>query len=82
MHVMQTQRRAECEVPMTILTKMVQICERVNHLSGGLVLPLFYILVLHWLAADVLATHFRGGIIMVRPVDGGAPVEVNYQYRN
>ena len=39
----------------------------------GLVL---FILTLHGYSGDVLATHFRGGIIMVRPVDGGTPAEV------
>ena len=29
-----------------------------------------------WLSGGALATHFRGGIIMIRPVDGGAPAEV------
>ena len=29
-----------------------------------------------WLSGGVLATDFRGGIIMIRPVDGGAPGEV------
>ena len=56
---------------------MLQICERVINHFGGLFLPLF-ILILHWLTTSVLATHFRGGIIMVKPVDGGAPAEVNY----
>ena len=48
---------------------------------GGLFLPLF-ILILHWLSDEgVLATHFRGGIIMVRPVDGGALAEVSNYIR-
>ena len=33
---------------------------------------------LHWLTTDVVASHFRGGIIMVRPVDGGTPAEVKF----
>ena len=52
---------------------MLRIREDVNKLI------VLFILILHWLAASVLATHFRGGIIMVRPVDGGAPAEVNYK---
>ena len=35
-----------------------------------------FVLKLHWLTTNVVATHFRGGIIMVRPVDGGTPAEV------
>ena len=45
----------------------------IRGLIKGLVL---FILPLHWFSGDVLATHFRGGITMVRPVDGGAPAEV------
>jgi len=42
-------------------------------------LPALLILTLHWLIPDVLASHFRGGIIMVRPVDGGEQAAmVNY----
>ena len=52
---------------------MLHIREDVNKLI------VLFILILHWLTAGVLATHFRGGIIMVRPVDGGAPAEVNYK---
>ena len=35
-----------------------------------------FILTLCWLSGGVPATHFRGGIIMIRPIDGGAPAEV------
>ena len=35
-----------------------------------------FILTLCWLSGGVLATHFRGGIIMIRPVNGDAPAEV------
>ena len=45
----------------------------IRGLIKGLVL---FILTLHWFSGDVLATHFRGGIILIRPVDGRAPAEV------
>ena len=39
-------------------------------------LGLFVLTTIYWLNGGALATHFRGGIIMIRPVDGGAPTEV------
>ena len=39
-----------------------------------------FVLTLHWLIASVVGSHFRGGIIMVRPVDEGTPAEVNMSY--
>ena len=35
-----------------------------------------FVLIICWFSGGVLATHFRGGIIMIRPLDGGAPAEV------
>ena len=43
-----------------------------------MVLP--FILILHWLAPCFQATHFRGGIIMVRPAEGGTPAEVRMHF--
>ena len=39
-------------------------------------LGLFVLTTIYWLSGGALGTHFRGGIIMIRPVDGGAPAEV------
>lgn len=36
-------------------------------------------IIIHWLSANVVATHFRGGIIMVKPVVGGALAEVRHK---
>ena len=49
-------------------------------MCGSIKELVLFILALHWFSGDVLATHFRGGIIMVRPVDGGAPAQVYIEY--
>ena len=50
-------------------------------IHGSIVkLGLFVLATICWLSGGALATHFRGGIITIRPVDGGAPAEVT-QYR-
>ena len=49
---------------------MLQISEDANKLG------MLFIFILHWLISGIYATHFRGGIIMVRPVDGDTPAEV------
>ena len=50
---------------------MLRMCK-----SVGFSEYFFKLILPFWIAAGVQATHFRGGIIMVRPVDGGAPAEV------
>jgi len=37
-------------------------------------------LVFYFTISNVMSSHFRGGIIMVRPQPGGGPKEVSGQY--
>ena len=60
---------------LQLIEVTVKAHEEVNKMQHGIV-----VLVLLYAVSGVFSSHFRGGIIVVRPQPGGAPNEVGIQF--